>query len=163
MTMSGTCLMLSLFHLLWCVVEVHSQTAPYLTFMGEILPNNSYVDFSLVGQGGNATHDSGREIVCHTDLDTCCNGSDGHGDWFSSLPGFKLTEHTINTNQHPIGIRRLHKRVKLERTPGIAGPIPSGIYYCTIETVAVSGEGGTGRERVYVGLYEIGGMIMKKP
>ena len=43
--------------------------------------------------------------------------------------------------------------------PGISGPIPSGIYQCAIETAAVSGEGGTGRERVYVGLYESGGMI----
>ena len=154
--------LLFLFHLLWCVVKVHSQTAPYLTFMGEILPNNSYVDLSLVGQGGNATHDSGREIVCHTDLDTCCSGSDGHGDWFSSLPGFKLTDLTIHTTQYPIAMRRLHKRVRLECVPGISGPILSGIYRCDIETVAVSGEGGTGRERVYVGLYETGGMIVKE-
>ena len=152
--------LLFLFHLLWCVVEVHSQTAPYLTFMGEILPNNSYVDLSLVGQGGNATHDSGREIVCHTDLDTCCSGSDGHGDWFSSLPGFKLPDFTINTT-HPIAMRRLHKRIRLEHVHNISGPIPSGIYQCSIETVAVSDEGGTGRERVYVGLYESGGMIVK--
>ena len=150
---------LFLFHLLWCVVEVHSQTAPYLTFMGEILPNNSYVDLSLVGQGGNATHDSGREIVCHTDLDTCCSGSDGHGDWFFPH-GFKLRETTSNRNRRPIAMRRLHKRVRLERVPGISGPIPSGIYQCDIETVAISGEGGTGRERVYVGLYESGGMCL---
>ena len=143
-------------HLFWCAVEVHSQTAPYLTFVGEILPNNSYVDLSLVGQGGNATHDSGREIVCHTDLDTCCSGSDGHGDWFYPH-GFKLRETTSN-RRRPIAMRRLHKRVRLERVPGISGSIPSGIYQCSIETVAVSGEGGTGRERVYVGLYESGGM-----
>ena len=161
LTMNVLCLLLFLFQLLSCVVEVHSQTAPYLTFMGEILPNNSYVDLSLVGQGGNATHDSGREIVCHTDLDTCCSGSDGHGDWFSSLSGFKLPEHTIHTTQHPIAMRRLHKRVRLERVPSISGPIPSGIYHCAIETVAVSGEGGTGRERVYVGLYQSGGMIVE--
>ena len=151
--MSGLCVLMFLFHLLWCVVEVHSQTAPYLTFMGEILPKNSYVDLSLVGQGGNATHDSGREIVCHTDLDTCC--SDGHGDWF--FPH----DRKINRVGIPITVRRLHKRVRLERVPGISGAIPSGIYWCDIETVAVSGEGGTGRERVYVGLYESGGMIVK--
>ena len=144
------------------MVEVHSQTAPYLTFMGEILPNNSYVDLSLVGQGGDATHDSGREIICHTDLDTCCSGSDGHGDWFSSIPAHKLLEHTIQTTGYPIGMRRLHKRVRLERVPGNSGPIPSGIYQCSIETVAVSGEGGTGRERVSVGLYESGGRIVKE-
>ena len=151
--------LLFLFHLLWCVVEVHSQTAPYVTFMGEILPNNSYVDLSLVGQGGNATHDSGREIVCHTDLDTCCSGSDGHGDWFFPH-GFRLYAATSNRNRRPIAIRRLHKRVRLERVPGISGSILPGIYWCSIETVAVSGEGGTGKERVYVGLYESGGRIV---
>ena len=36
------------------------------------------------------------------------------------------------------------------------------LYNCTIETVAVSGKNGTGRERVYVGLYESGGMIVKE-
>ena len=135
------------------MVEVHSQTAPYLTFMGEIIPNNSYVDLSLVGQGGNATHDSGREIVCHTDLDTCCSGSDGHGDWF--LP------HNSPVGDKPgrsILMKKLNKRVRLERGTGIREEIPPGMYQCAIETVAVSGEGGTGRERVYVGLYESGGM-----
>ena len=141
------------FHLLWCVVEVHSQTAPYLTFMGEILPNNSYVDLSLVGQGGNATHDSGREIVCHTDLDTCCSGSDGHGDWF-----YPHGSPVVDRRGRSIVMKKLHKRVRLEHGTGIKEEIPHGIYQCAIETVAVSGEGGTGRERVYVGLYESRGM-----
>ena len=139
------------------MVEVQSQTAPYLTFMGEILPNNSYVDLSLLGQGGNATHDSGREIVCHTDLDTCCSGSDDHGDWF-----FPHNRKRVNRVRLPITMRRLHMRVRLEHVPSISGPIPSGIYHCAIETVAVSGEGGTGRKTVYVGLYESGGMIVKE-
>ena len=135
------------------MVEVHSQTAPYLIFMGEILPNNSYVNLSLVGQGGNATHDSGREIVCHTDLDTCCSGSDGHGDWF-----FPHNKPAVDRDNRPIVMKKLDKRVRLERVPGISAIIPSGIYHCSIETVAVSHENGTGRERVYVGLYETGGM-----
>ena len=96
--MNVLCVVLFLFHLLCCVVEVHSQTAPYLTF---------------------------------------------------------------SRNRHPIAMRRLHKRVRLERVPGITGHIPSGIYQCAIETVAASGEGGTGRERVYVGLYESGGMYTR--
>ena len=139
------------FHLLWCVVEVHSQTAPYLTFMGEILPNNSYVDFSLMGEGG-----SGREIVCHTDLNTCCSGSDGHGKWYS--PHSFGVEVVSNRNRDPILMRRLYKRVRLERDRG--DKISSGIYHCAIATVAVSGEGGTGRERVYVGVYQSGGNII---
>ena len=76
--MCGAAMSVLLF-LLWSLVEVHSQTAPYLTFMGEILPDHSYVDLSLVGDAG-----SGDEVVCHTDLSTCCRGSDGpdRGDWY---------------------------------------------------------------------------------
>ena len=137
------------------MVEVHSQTAPYLTFMGEILPNNSYVDLSLVGQGGNATHDSGREIVCHTDLETCCSGSDDKQGWF--LPHNRLA---VDRPDRSMIMKKLHKRVRLEHVPGSREEIPSGIYWCTIETVAVSGENGT--RSVYVGLYKTGGMIVKE-
>ena len=36
---------------LWSLVEVHSQTEfPYVSFMGETLPNHSYVDLTLVGE-----------------------------------------------------------------------------------------------------------------
>ena len=70
-----------LLFLLWSLVEVHSQTVPYLTFMEETvaLPNNSYVDLSLVGSGG-----SGNVVECRTDLSTCCNGGAGpdRGDWY---------------------------------------------------------------------------------
>ena len=131
------------------MVEVHSQTAPYLTFMGEILPNNSYVDLSLVGQGGTVIHDSGRQIVCHTDLETCCKGSDDKQGWFFPH-GFLV--------RYSFAMKRLHKGVGLERVSNINDSIHSGIYHCAIETVAVSGEGGTGKEKVYVGLYESGGI-----
>ena len=49
--MCGAAVSVLLF-LLWSLVEVHSQTlpAPYLTFMGETLPDHSYVDLSLVAQ-----------------------------------------------------------------------------------------------------------------
>ena len=35
--------------LLSALVEVHSQTVPYVSFMGTNLPNHSYVDLTLVG------------------------------------------------------------------------------------------------------------------
>ena len=66
--------------LLWSPVEVHSQTVPYLTFMGETLPNHSYVDLSLVGH-----YDDGlNSLQCHTDLVTCCSRTQGadRGDWY---------------------------------------------------------------------------------
>ena len=72
--------------LLWSLVEVHSQTAPYVSFMGETLPNHAYVNLSLVGDD-----DSGSNSVrCHTDLQSCCTGSQGvhRGDW--NAPGSEM-------------------------------------------------------------------------
>ena len=66
--------LLLLLSLLWPLVEANSQTEyPYVSFMGETLPNHSYVNLNLVGYNGS--------VQCHTDLITCCNGSDHHGEW----------------------------------------------------------------------------------
>ena len=66
--------------LLSALVEVHSQTVPYVSFMGTNLPNHSYVNLTLVGniQEGNDS------VQCHSDLDTCCGGSGypDRGDWY---------------------------------------------------------------------------------
>ena len=40
--------MLRLVFMLAVVLKIHSQSAPYVTFMEEILPNNSYVDFRVM-------------------------------------------------------------------------------------------------------------------
>ena len=140
--------------LLWSLVEVHSQTppaAPYLTFMGETLPNHSYVDLSLVGY-----INSGDEVVCHTDLSTCCGGGVGpdRGDWY-----FPNGDRLPFPGNHPLFERRQTQRVELLRGRS-AGSIPSGIYRCTIETNAVhsnDSDDTTTRETVYVGLYASGG------
>ena len=66
--------------LLSALVEVHFQTVPYVSFMGTNLLNHSYVDLTLVGR----PEDGGDSVVCHTDLDTCSNGTDrpDRGDWY---------------------------------------------------------------------------------
>ena len=60
------------------VVEVHCQT--YLSFLGENLSNNSYVDFSLVGDMANGSN----SVQCHTQFRNCCRPSHGEiaGNWF---------------------------------------------------------------------------------
>ena len=68
--------------LLSALVEVNSQTVPYVSFMGIHLPNHSYVDITLVGDTkGTIGSDS---VQCHTDLSTCCNAAAGpdRGDWY---------------------------------------------------------------------------------
>ena len=146
--------------LLLSLVEVHSQTAPYLTFMNCTIPNHAYVNLSLVGEvGGTVDEESGNEVICHTDLDTCCRGDFGHGEWLfpngTELPG------VYNNPESAIARRRLDLRVRLQR--GLSSNIrviPHGIYQCNIETVAVIDQGGTGREMAYVGLYVFGGIYI---
>ena len=69
------CVILSLFLSL-----VHSQTFPYVSFMGQTLANHSYVDLSTVGR----EPDGSDSVQCHTDLSTCCSGVQGshRGDWY---------------------------------------------------------------------------------
>jgi len=59
--------------LLSALVEVHSQTVPYISFMGTNLPNHSYVNLTLVGDA----MDGSDSVHCHTDLSTCCNNATG--------------------------------------------------------------------------------------
>ena len=76
--MSKSVLLLSL---LWSLVEVHSQTFPYVSFNGTTLANHSYVDLSQVGRPDVY---SGEGVLCITDLTTCCTSSYGahRGDWY---------------------------------------------------------------------------------
>ena len=127
--------------LLSALVEVHSQTSPYLTFMGNNIPNHSYVDLNTVGIGNT------NEVQCHTDLDTCCGGAQGvdRGDWY--FPNGNKLQFSGNVYEG-----RGPQLVVLRYT-GSGGT--SGIYRCDIETNAVNNN--DGRETVYVGLYTSGG------
>ena len=80
--MRSLCIMFFTIFLSWSLVEVHSQTFPYVSFMGQILANHSYVDLSLVGRPDRPR--GGHSVECHTDLTSCCRGDDGvhRGDWY---------------------------------------------------------------------------------
>ena len=151
-----------LLFLLWSLVEVHSQTppAPYLTFMGETLPDHSYVDLSALGEIDNEDD----HVVCHTDLTSCCGGFNfyNRGFWYfpngTVLPGAAGSGAAAN----PIVLMRGPQLVRLIRGTG-PGDVPSGLYRCIIETNAVnygpgypSPDNGIG-ETLYVGVYSTGG------
>ena len=134
---------------LWSLVEVYSQTVPYVVFMGEILPNHAYVNLSLVGNGSDS-------VQCHTDLSTCCTGVQGihRGDWFT--PGSEMRVPFLSESSSDIYEVRGQQRVNLRRRNN--ADMPSGIYHCLIPTNAVhDGIDITVRESVYVGLYATGG------
>ena len=134
--------------LLLSLVEVHSQTAPYVSFMNETLPNHSYVDLTLVGNP--ELNDGNHSVQCHTDLITCCSGSQGihRGDWYFP-DGTRLPF----PGGGDITLARLAQRVDIRRNNNAMSP--SGIYLCDIPTDAVPGN--SVRETVYVGLYATGG------
>ena len=148
-------------------MEVHPQTAPYLTFNDSVIPNNAFVNLSLMMYPGNndTTADISSTVICHTDLTTCCNAASGddQGDWYfpdgGSLPGAGSN----NVHPHHIAQRKRNKLIRLQRVPPVAtGAVPDGIYRCAIETVAVHSDDitdTTARERVYVGVYGSGGAV----
>ena len=137
---------LLLFSVFWSLVEVNSQQSfPYVSFMGQTLANHSYVDLSLVG-------DASDNVVCQTDLTTCCTNDQGshRGDWY--FP---------NRNRLPfsgdIHERRDNQRVAIRHTNS-ATISPVGIYRCDIPTNDVHDDDDTSvRDTVYVGLYTASG------
>ena len=66
-----------LFLLLCAVMGVKYLTAPYLSFMGETLPNHGFVDPGLIRDAASG----GDSVECHTDLNSCCNSSSS--GWFT--------------------------------------------------------------------------------
>ena len=134
--------------LLPALVEVHSQTVPYVSFMGTNLTNHSYVNLTLVG----SPESGGDSVQCHTNLATCCSANQGahRGDWY--FP---------NGDRLPFsgGIyeQRDAHRVDLRRRNNSAS---SGVYCCNIETVHDDGSDTTTQGTVYVGLYTSGGEYM---
>ena len=147
----------SLLLLLLFLEKVHSQqTFPYVSFSvaGQALANHSYVDLSTVGSDG----DNSDSVVCHTDLTTCCSGSQGphHGNW--SFPNGTILPFVGNTV--PIGLGRGAQIAVIRRTSGVTGP--TGIYRCRIATNAVHSDiDQSVGEAVYVGLYPTDGGKLK--
>ena len=139
----------SLLSLLWSLVEVHCLTAPYVTFMGNIVPSHGYVDLSQVGSDASGSD----SVQCHTDLTTCCGGPQGwhRGDWYFP-DGTRLPF----SGSGDIFEGRTAQRVELRRRNNASSPV--GIYRCNIPTVAVHVDGGNSlRDTVYVGLYTASG------
>ena len=142
--------------LLWSLVEVHSQTefppAPYVSFMGETLANHSYVNLTLVGRPEDGDH----SLECHTDLMTCCSGTQGQhrGDWY--FPNGTRLQFSVDSGN--IYEQRGDQRVEIRRRHNANSS--SGMYHCDIPTVAVHDtEDISVREIIYVGLYATGGNV----
>ena len=119
--------------------------------MSQTLANHSYVDLSQVGRpdfGG------GEGVQCITDLESCCNSTQGNhrGDWYFP-DGTRLPFATPNIDTYE---QREAQRVDLRRNSGANSPV--GIYRCDIPTIAVHDDTDISvRDTVYVGLYTASG------
>ena len=135
------------FVLLLSLVEVHSQAAPYVSFMGDILPNHAYVDLTTVWEDITA---SGDTVRCNTDLFTCCSGSNNFHRGELYFPnGNALSDSGGSGDIYRLrGAQVIHLR---RRNNAMS---PSGIYRCEIPTIADNDDADTiNGETVYVGLY----------
>ena len=114
--------------------------------MGQALADHSYVDLSLVGND----HTGGSNIVlCHTDLSTCCRGTDGphRGDWY-----FPSGDRLPFPDGSAIFESRTAQRVDIRCINNANGP--TGIYRCDIPTNAINHPTDRYvRASVYMGLY----------
>ena len=139
----------SLLSLLLSLVEVHSQTFPYVSFNGQTLANHSYVDLSLVGNDGSGSD----SVQCHTDLSTCCSSNQGphRGDWY--FPNGTRLPFPANGG---IFQTRFNEGVHLRHRSHVTSP--TGIYRCDVPTITIFSNTDTSvRDTVYVGLYTAGG------
>ena len=120
---------------------VYCQTYPYFSLMGETLANHSFVNISEVG----SSSDDG--LQCITDLPTCCSGPQGphRGDWY-------FPNGTRIPFSGDVWESRGAQTVSLYRSNQDVTE-PSGIYRCSIQTLAVHDIVDTPRENVYAGLY----------
>ena len=136
--------------LLSALVEVHSQTAPYLTIEGKNIPNNSYVNLNTVGH--KIEHQTLNTLHCNTDMNTCCSRAQGpdRGDWYfpngNRLPIYTYIDiPVLSEGRGPQQVVVYYR--------GSGGT--SGIYRCDIETIAVNNN--SGNVSLFVGLYTSGG------
>ena len=133
--------------LILSLVEVHSQTVPYVSFMGVNLTNHAYVDLTTVEE---YISDPGDTVRCHSDLSTCCSHDEGdhHGSWYFP-DGDKLR---LTGSSDDIVMDREPQEVHILRRNNAMSP--TGIYRCDIETIAVNDDvlATITGETVYVGL-----------
>ena len=135
-------------YLLSVLVVVHTKIFPFVTFLGQSIPNHGYMNLSNVGR------DKNDSVQCSTDLSTCCSGVEGsdRGDWY--FPDETRVPFPFGESWNTVYESRGAQEVLLHYS-GNAGR--SGIYRCDIETKKSSVTNEVGHETAYAGLYINGG------
>ena len=102
-----------------CKGDGQRPAAPYITFEGNLLPNNSAVPYRRLLNNNNST----VSVRCNTDLNaTCCqNGGPHSGRWVA-----------VGRSQHILQQSLVNGAVELNSVRGSG----YGNYRCEIDTVA---------------------------
>ena len=124
-----------------------TEFVPYITFMGEQLPNHSYVHIHNILNGSN-------KLQCRTDLATCCNPSADRpvthtGQWV--LPNGVVVDQSVSDYIFREGDQQIDLDFEGTRESAI-----TGMYRCDMPTNSVNDTANVARESVYVGLFEDG-------
>ena len=144
--------------LLWSLVEVHSQTVPYVSFMGENLPNHAGVYLSLNGVSipnhgyvviSDIGSTDGTALLCNTNHLLVAGSANSRGNWFG--PDGSTVGSISTVGSADFGRTRGPGLVRLIRNSDATGTPTEGIYSCIIQDDTLT------LQTVYVGLYNSGG------
>ena len=128
-------------YLLLFVSRVNSQQTYPFVQLGTTLRNNSVVNLSFVG--------TADQLVCITDLNTCCTDGQGSAQGAWILPnGTRLTQSGVQEiSAFTVVAGESSLALQVADLEARSNPALSGVYQCLIETS--SGQ----TQSVFVGLY----------
>ena len=116
------------------------DNVPYITFMGERLPNNAFVDIQQISNTENTT------VQCHTDLSECCDPSQHSHTGVWVLPNGAEVMH----GQTVFGYTATGTERRIDLTYNtLLNSAVEGVFICT---VFISGTPIV-QQSVYVGIY----------
>ena len=118
------------------------DNVPYITFMGERLPNNAFVDIQQISN----TLDETTTLQCHTDLVACCDPSQHSHTGVWVLPNGAEVMH----GQTVFGYTATGTERRIDLTYNtLLNSAVEGVFICT---VFISGTPIV-QHSVYVGIY----------
>lgn len=125
-----------------CTDTIQLDNIPYITFMGERLPNNAFVDIHQISN----TLDESTTLQCHTDLMACCNPTQHTNTGVWVLPNGAEVMH----GQTVSGYTAMGTDRRIDLTYNVShNSAVEGIFRCTVSVFGTP----IVEQSVYVGIY----------
>ena len=117
------------------------DNVPYITFIGERLPNNAFVNIQQISDAVDTS-----TLQCHTDLSECCSPSQHSHTGMWVLPnGAEVMHGQTVFGYTAIGTER---RIDLTYNTLLNSPV-EGVFKCTVSVFGTP----TVQQSVYVGIH----------